>query len=399
MIGRWKTRTTEEPNVGPMGFDDFDVSLGDLMRGERATLGKSLLDVQRELRIRANYIAAIENCDPTAFDTPGFIAGYVRSYARYLNMDPDVAFTAFCNESGFSIAHGMAAEASSIRKSDKPAQVSSADRNLFTTPTTPFAPVNEGFFSRVEPGAIGSSLVLVLLIGALGFGGWTVLNEVQRVQFAPVENRVDVLADLDPLQVGNAPAVADADSGVFTTTNDGLGRLYRPEPLEVPVLVSRDAPISTLNRDNIGTFAQAELAQSATQEPVIGADGTVFFPQVVEKLGPGVTIVAARSAWVRVRSADGSSVFEAIMEPGDTYKVAQTEEPHTLRVGESGAIYFVVDGQTYGPAGPRGSVTANLALSTQNLTQTYQVADMAQDGDLARVVAELTTPAETLPTE
>ena len=64
------------------GFDDFELRLGDVMRGERATMGKSLLDVQRELRIKANYIAAIENADPDAFDTPGFIAGYVRSYAR-----------------------------------------------------------------------------------------------------------------------------------------------------------------------------------------------------------------------------------------------------------------------------------------------------------------------------
>ena len=53
------------------GFDSFDVRLGDLMRGERATMGKSLLDVQRELRIKATYISAIENCDPSAFQTPG----------------------------------------------------------------------------------------------------------------------------------------------------------------------------------------------------------------------------------------------------------------------------------------------------------------------------------------
>ena len=31
--------------------------------------------------------AAIENSDPSAFESPSFIAGYVRSYARYLNMD------------------------------------------------------------------------------------------------------------------------------------------------------------------------------------------------------------------------------------------------------------------------------------------------------------------------
>src|SRR6056297_619009 len=100
----------------PRGFDAYDVCLGDMMRGERATLGESLLDVEREIRIRASYIAAIENADPDAFDTPGFIPGYVRSYARYLGMDPDAAFAKFCEECCFSVSHGMAAEASSVRK-------------------------------------------------------------------------------------------------------------------------------------------------------------------------------------------------------------------------------------------------------------------------------------------
>ena len=57
----------------PKGFDDFELRLGDVLRGERATMGKSLLDVQRELKIKANYIAAIENADPTAFESQGFI--------------------------------------------------------------------------------------------------------------------------------------------------------------------------------------------------------------------------------------------------------------------------------------------------------------------------------------
>ena len=74
----------------PKGFDDFELRLGDTMRGERATIGKSLLDVQRDLKIKASYISAIENCDPGAFDTPGFVAGYVRSYAKYLGMDSEI---------------------------------------------------------------------------------------------------------------------------------------------------------------------------------------------------------------------------------------------------------------------------------------------------------------------
>ena len=77
------------------------------------------------------------------------------------------------------------------------------------------------------------------------------------------------------------------------------------------------------------------------------------------------------------------------MNAGDTFKLPPTEEPATLRVGESGAIYFAVNGQTYGPAGSRGQVTKNLALSVDHLTTAYQQADIARDSDLERVVAEL----------
>src|SRR6056297_2157809 len=107
MILRRSSRNKHAEEDVSLGFDSFELRLGDVMRGERATMGKSLLDVERELRIKASYIAAIENCDPDAFDTPGFIAGYVRSYARYLGMNPDEVFEIFCQESGFSVAHGM----------------------------------------------------------------------------------------------------------------------------------------------------------------------------------------------------------------------------------------------------------------------------------------------------
>ena len=102
----------ESKNNKPKGFDDFELMLGDTLRGERATLGKSVVEVQNELKIKAAYISAIENCDPVAFDTPGFVAGYVRSYARYLNLDPDEVFTKFCSESGFATVHGMSNKAS-----------------------------------------------------------------------------------------------------------------------------------------------------------------------------------------------------------------------------------------------------------------------------------------------
>ncbi|MDB4053793.1 DUF4115 domain-containing protein [Octadecabacter sp.] len=393
----------EEQAAETAGFDAFELRLGDLMRGERATMGKSLLDVQRELKIKAAYIAAIENSDPTAFDTPGFIAGYVRSYARYLNMDPDWAFDTFCTESGFATAHGMSDQASGA----KPIKVTpmAFEKDSFATLNTPFVPAGDAMFSGVEPRALGSLAVLIALIGGLGYGGYTILQEVQKVQLAPVENTPTVVADIDPLAGGGVPA-ADAGVDVFAgfeaPSTEALDRLYRPQALDAPILVPRDGPIA-----NLDPSAGGALGPTAVERPGL-IDGGVALTtlagvapniQVTENPRSGVQLVAVRDAWVRVRGADGTILFETVMNAGDTFDVPQTEEPATLRIGESGAVYFAVNGAHYGPVGPRGSVSSNVALSVENLTSEYTVADLTADSDLADFVrvAEVQglVPAET----
>ncbi|WP_299962174.1 helix-turn-helix domain-containing protein [uncultured Roseobacter sp.] len=411
MIGRKHSKSVKD-DVERKGFDDFELRLGDVMRGERATMGKSLLDVQRELRIKAAYIAAIENCDPDAFDTPGFIAGYVRSYARYLGMDPDEAFETFCAESNFAVAHGMSSKASVIKKSGREeARGRSMDADMFNRPGTPFVPTREGFFAGIEPSAIGSSLVLLALIGAIGFGSYSVLQEVQRVQVAPVEQAPIVLSDLDPLD-GVLSAAPDATSTAAPTAMDqpraeALDRLYRPQALDVPVLVARDAPISTIDPRSSGLFARAETPEPdvpaeqsfagaidhAVSQSLAEAPGVV--PQVVKDRGPALRMVAVRPSWVRITAADGTVIYETIMEPGEVWDAPASEAPATLRTGESGAIYFSMSGEYYGPVGETGTVTSRLALDVETLKSRYTVADLASDEALATTVVELQTPAAT----
>ena len=394
MIGRKSViiENTDEPK--PKGFDDFELRLGDIMRGERATLGKSLLDVQREWRIKASYIAAIESCDHDAFDTPGFIAGYVRSYARYLNMDPDRAFAGFCEESGFSVAHGMSKEASVVKKSAREERLSRRPAgDIFSAPATPFVPAGEAIWSRIEPRAIGSTLVLLALIGGLGFGGYAVLQEVQRVQVAPVDQTPVVLSDLDPLN-GAAPVESVLGPDIETPRADVLDRLYRPQALDVPVLVARDAPIATLDTRELGAFADprpdpVQIAGVSDTSPFGGPSGPsspsgLSVPQVVETAAPALTMVAVRPSWVRVRAADGTVIYEATMQAGDTWEAPLTEEPPTLRTGESGAIYFAMNDKFYGPVGQTGAVTSNLPLEIAGLQETYLPVEVSTDEGLVR---------------
>ncbi|UWR41898.1 DUF4115 domain-containing protein [Phaeobacter inhibens] len=400
MIGRLTQRKskTHDESTGPRSFDDYELRLGDIMRGERATMGKSLLDVQRELRIKASYIAAIENSDPTVFDTPGFIAGYVRSYARYLNMDPDTTFDSFCQESGFQVAHGMSAEASVRKSAGAPIATGMGGlrSDAFTSPNTPFVPAASSVFSQIELRAVGSLAVLVALIGGIGYGGWAVLKEVQQVQMAPVEQTPIVLADLDPL----AGASRDAEVQNEDPALEALDRLYRPQALDVPVLVPRDGPIATLDPRGFGNFAMPELPSVVLADASLSAEAPLpAMPQVVEETAPALQMVAVRPSWVQVTAVDGSVIFETIMEPGQHFEIPATEEAPLLRTGESGAIYFAVNGAHYGPVGDRGQVTKNVVLSSDALTERFALADLSEDRNsaLATLVAEL--QASSLPVD
>lgn len=398
MIG-WRSKPSTDEVGKPKGFDDFELRLGDLMRGERATLGKSLLDVQRELKIKATYIAAIENADVSAFETQGFVAGYVRSYARYLGMDPDWAFRKFCVEANFTVAHGMSAAASSPVITAKRTVQDFGDP--LANPNASFVPRAESLMARVEPGAVGSVLVLAALIGAIGYGGWSVLQEVQRVQLAPVDQAPAVVAEIDPLAgvtpvaplVATAPeaapqetALAEADT---SAEPDLMDRLYRPQALDVPVLTSRDGPIASINPRESGTLAGVGTGvdmASAVDQALAEAGVTEDAVQVVADAAPQLEVLAVRPSWVRVQSADGTVLFEKILDAGERYVVPSLEEAPVLRAGNSGSVYFAVNGRTYGPAAPGASVVKNVALSPESLTQTYAEADMSGDADLAKFV-------------
>jgi cytoskeletal protein RodZ len=406
MIGRRSQPSTPVVDK-PKGFDDFQVRLGDVMRGERATLGRSLLDVQRELKIKATYIAAIENCDVSAFESQGFIAGYIRSYARYLGLDPEWAYAEFCAEAGFATSHGMATAASTPRAQRTIASAAmnrSALKDPFSDPNATFIPRAESLLSRIQPGAVGSMLVLVALIGAIGYGGWSVLQEVQRVQLAPVDQAPVVVAEIDPLgnvsqeapQIRSAPAstaVADADEDPVLAGAQGYDRLYRPQALDVPVIVARDGPIAGIDPrtgDAPGRDAEVALSADFGQGPT-PQDGLV---QVVEAVAPTVELLAVRPSWVRVQSADGTVLFEKILDAGERYTVPQMEAPAVLRAGNSGSVYFAVNGQTYGPAAAGAQVVKNVALSPEALTASYQLADLSVDPDLAAIVAMAEPAAE-----
>ena len=106
-------------------------------------------------------------------------------------------------------------------------------------------------------------------------------------------------------------------------TADGLDRLYRPQALDVPVMMSRDGPIAAIDpRDAAvpigGATAGAASAMAGRRQRRSGGAGG-------RADAPAVELLAVRPSWVRVSAADGTVLFEKILDAGERYAVPQME--------------------------------------------------------------------------
>ena len=394
----------EDNRSKPKGFDDFELKLGDILRGERATLGKSLVEVQNELKIKAAYISAIENCDPLAFDTPGFVAGYVRSYARYLNLDPDEVFSKFCSESGFATVHGMSDKASSVKPSTNsallPAENYIDGEELFNKSPSAILDNSSKTFDKLEPGAIGSLVALICIVCGIGYGGLTIFNQMQTVKISPSNSTPVVLTEISSNFLGQQD-IDDSVTGKLKS--DQLDRLYRPQALKVPVLTARDAPISTLdpsfsknfdieeklNLSEIATNdSKADFAEKLLHDTV--DDASI---QVVQDLPPSIAVLVTENAWVQVTASDGTVIYENIMLPGEEFVLPQLEVPPKLRAGMSGYVYFSVNGELFGPVGSGTSVRKNVELSAANIVSTLQTPELSNKKLIAELISKGSFPS------
>lgn len=375
-------------------------SLGDELRAERALLGKSLLDVQRDLKIKAAHIDAIENADPSAIPYSNFVVGYVRAYARYLSLDDAVVLRRFCEESGFDVA--AAASTDRLHPGRGGPSRASASRNLdalITDSRLAQASRAESFEATVGVAmrAAGSFGALAAVVGGVWWGAATVLESVQRVGFAPTTQ--------EPQALVSPPRVAQAGVGPAAVIDPAaLSALYAAQeaPPRAPAL---DGPIRAIDPSRSGVYAAPTTSPSPPVRPTAALEAggpagpdaaeralaAVVDPQaapaVVDSVAPqegeaavavaptvvdaGVVLVAREEAWVRVRDAGGRVAHEALMPAGAQWRAPRDATGYTLRAGNAGGVYLRVDGALHGPLGRPGAVVSNVSLDSAAIAELF----------------------------
>ena len=125
--------------------------LGDTLRERRTALGMSLLQAEEATRIRAKLLEALENGEYDRLPDPGYVRGYVTSYASFLELDSPSLLAMYRAETG----------------------VGGRSRDI--------APAEEAVKPRGQQHAVplSAALILVVILAVLAVGVWLVVRAVQ----------------------------------------------------------------------------------------------------------------------------------------------------------------------------------------------------------------------------
>ncbi|WP_269715992.1 helix-turn-helix domain-containing protein [Caulobacter sp. NIBR2454] len=279
-------------------------SIGAALKAVREHLGLSLEDVAESTRVRRTYLAALEEMRLDALPSRPFAVGYVRAYAKALNLDGEAAVNRF--------------------KIDSP----DPDQVLQ-------GPV--GVEHKTDPRFAMAAVVGVVIIVAI------VVWNVGRRAF---DQQPEVSS-----AVAAAPPVAQSNQ---TPSTVALGA-----PLPAPVESTTPAPYVTPGlEDSVASGGSADAAiavakaRAANPEEVL-PDESVVLGSSFKASGPVmganpeesvVTLQARKNASLVVRGADGQVYFARQLNAGEAYRapavkglVADVSDPAAFEVFVAGA--------------------------------------------------------------
>ncbi len=345
--------------------------LGAELRAARERLGWHLPAVSGYLRIRLDYLDAIENGRMGDLPAGAYAIGFVRAYGQVLGLDGD------------DVARRFRAEAAEMTR----------------TPDLRF-PVPAP--QRGVP--VGAVLLLGAVVAAGAYVGWYQMSGSDRRggdPVAPVPARLAPLAERamgDPGQVPPRAAVA-------TAAPPGLASAVAPaqQPMQLPVVPPSSAAAAIPSTGLAGgVYSPAPAAQTALlAPPVTASPAPPDASRPPSVLGDAArsdgsrsdqtrVIVRARAeAWVQVRERQGKVLLNRVMRPGEAWPVPSRGNA-LLTTGNAGGTEIVVDGIATASLGADGAVRRDLSLDPDALKAAQQV---AATPPVAPVVAGSAPPA------
>lgn len=331
------TATAQATAVQPLS------ACGGVLKAAREAMGLSIHEVSGQLRLGVKQIQAIEQDDFAQLPQASIVRGFIRNYARLLNIDPQPVLLAYQQLVPQPVPTSL-----SVRSNARHSVI-------------------EGHTQRVKPQGL---LTLLLLLGALAIAAYFYLSHVkpQALNEATLSPEMTVEAPSAPTTSSVVTAPGNDTTEVLLPEQPSTTQALDPnapeaagaitQPLTLPAAPSTPVSDSTVaisaTPANIAplsppidtaTNAAAPLTDTANSGVIsASADGSTLKagdPQVSR-----LEITVIEESWVRIEDPQGKKLFSALI-PAGTQRQVLVKKPVNLTIGHAAGTQLRVDNQPY----------------------------------------------------
>ena len=268
--------------------------VGYTLRQERERQNLSINDIEEGTSIRALYIEAIENGEYDKLPGAIYTKGFIKNYAKFLEMDVDAVVKEFATDMAELNAEKEASEAATAAQES--------------------APVPE---KKVEPKPEKKSL------------GYSIQNENRRSSSLLIVAAVVLIAAI----AGGVWSWLSSSDGEVAKADTPKQQAVQPVAVE-PTPKDDSTPVANANPE-----PKPEVQQPEQKKP---ADKVAIQARFNDRCWALVTV-------------DGVVVQEGVIEGGQTVSW-EGKENISFRLGNAGAVEFFQDGKSLGVQGAIGDV-------------------------------------------
>ena len=297
---------------------------GNVLKAAREAQGLSIHEVCSQLRLGLKQIQAIEQDDFDKLPQPSIVRGFIRNYARLLNIDVNPILEAYQR-----IVPNKAPLPLSVR--------SNASRSVIDQPAPGFRP------QRL--------LTFLIFLVLAGIAAYFYINHIkpQALKDAALALDVDEIAETTgqeipipvpeaapaPTDIAPAPAAQNVDASPAAVDNSAVA----------PATTGNDASANaTTAFPANNAVTNNTIVSTPTPATTQAAEGTTL--QASEPQKASLVFKVNEDSWVRIEDLQGKKVFSEVMPAGSERQVT-TEKPVNITVGHASGTQLTIDNQPY----------------------------------------------------
>ena len=281
-------------------------SLGTMLREARKQLGMSIADVSAQTKFASRQIEALEAEDFENLPESAFLRGFVRSYAKILNLDADTLLAAL-------------------------PQVKSPAPEL--VPASVDVPFPEDHSSQKNLILLFAALLMAVIVA--GFAVWHFTSPIKHAAVQKIETPVSLPAETEvihapPAEVHRKAEPAPAETGHQSNSEKPAPRKQKAVPAEA-VPLAKSAVAAMHKRTVIKTGAASGTAATTPVHVATGKTSSLH-------------LVFDEESWTEITDGTGKLISSQINPPGSELNI-KGQLPLSLVIGHAAATRLYRDGK------------------------------------------------------